>query len=219
MTKRDPHHPTQPSGAPPAGSGSGTGSGSGSGSGSNPAGFNGAPDTGQTSPSDGTSVQDDLEALQGELAEIREKADEYLRLAQRTQADFVNYRRRTEEERAQQARDANLSLIQRLLPILDDFERALANGTPEELQSSWGQGVQLVERNLRGLLAAEGVERIEALGAEFDPRLHEAVGQLPSADVAEGHVLHVVRPGYRKGERVIRPAQVVVATAADAAFS
>jgi molecular chaperone GrpE len=154
---------------------------------------------------------DDLETLRAELAEIEQKADEYLRLAQRTQADFVNYRRRIEEERAQQARDASVAFLQRLFPILDDFERALANASPAELQSSWGQGVQLVQRNLRGLLAADGVERIQAEGAEFDPRLHEAVGSQSSADVPEGHVLHVTRQGYRKGERVLRPAQVIVA--------
>jgi molecular chaperone GrpE len=163
---------------------------------------------------DGTEPElpDDLETLRSELAEITQKADEYLRLAQRTQADFINYRRRIDEERANQAREANISYIQRLLPILDDFERALANAASGELESNWGKGVSLVERNLRGLLAADDVLRITAEGAEFDPREHEAVGSQPTADVAEGHVLHVVRPGYRKGERVIRPAQVIVST-------
>ena len=154
----------------------------------------------------------DLETLRGELAEIEQKADEYLRLAQRTQADFINYRRRIEEERAQQARDANIAFLQKLFPILDDFERALANATSGDLESSWGQGVQLVERNLAGMLSADGVERIEAEGAEFDPRLHEAIGSAPSAEVPEGHVLQVVRQGYRKGDRVLRPAQVIVAS-------
>ncbi len=153
----------------------------------------------------------DLETLRSELAEIEQKADEYLRLAQRTQADFINYRRRIEDERAQQARDATVALLQKLFPILDDFLRAREHATPAEVESSWGQGVQLVERNLRSLLAAEGVEAIEAKGAEFDPRLHEAVGSQPSTDVPEGHVLHVVRRGYRKGDRVLRPAQVIVA--------
>src|SRR5919201_282184 len=97
---------------------------------------------------------DELDTLRSELAEIEQKADEYLRLAQRTQADFINYRRRMDDERAQQARDANLSFIKRLLPIPDDFERAFANATPEDLDSSWAKGVELVERNLRGLLAA-----------------------------------------------------------------
>jgi molecular chaperone GrpE len=101
--------------------------------------------------------------------------------------------------------------LQRLFPILDDFERAMANASPAELRSSWGQGVQLVERNLRGMLAGDGVERIDADGAEFDPRQHEALGSAPSTDVAEGHVLHVTRAGYRRGDRVLRPAQVIVA--------
>jgi molecular chaperone GrpE len=116
-----------------------------------------------------------------------------------------------DEERATLAREANVSFLLRLLPVLDDFERALANASPTELQSSWGQGVQLVERNLRGVLGAEDVQRIDAAGAEFDPREHEALGSQPTTEVAEGHVLHVVRPGYRKGDRVIRPAQVIVA--------
>src|SRR5437016_14652978 len=117
------------------------------------------PSPGQTSgPSDGAQPQsaDDLETLRSELAEITTKADEYLKLAQRTQADFINYRRRVEEERQQQAQTASLGLIQRLLPILDDFERTLLAAAPADLESGWGQGVALVERNLRGLLAAEG---------------------------------------------------------------
>jgi len=168
----------------------------------------------ETEPVNGAQPEsaDDLERLRAELAEIEQKADEYLRLAQRTQADFINYRRRVDEERAQQARDATVSFLQRLLPILDDFERALANATPADVESSWGRGVQLVERNLRGLLAAEDVQRIRAEGAEFDPREHEALGRQPSPDVPEGHVLHVVRQGYKKGDRVIRPAQVIIAS-------
>ena len=139
----------------------------------------------------------DLDTLRGELAEIAQKADEYLRLAQRTQADFVNYRRRTEDERLQQARDANLGFLQRLFPILDDFERALANASPEERDSNWGKGIVLVERNLRGLLSAEDVQPIAAEGAEFDPREHEALGSQPTADVPEGHVLvAVVDPSH-----------------------
>src|SRR5205085_4265947 len=109
-----------------------------------------------------TETPDELDTLRAKLAEIEQKADEYLRLAQRTQADFINYRRRMDEERAQQARDAGVAYLRRLFPILDDFERALTNASPAELESSWGQGVQLVERNLRALLSSDGVERIEA---------------------------------------------------------
>jgi molecular chaperone GrpE len=168
-------------------------------------------------PVDGAQPRsaDDLERLRAELAESEQKADQNFRLAQRNLADFINYRRRVEEERAQQAREANVAYIMRLLPVLDDFERALANAAPEELESNWGKGIQLVERNMRGLLAADDVQRIAAEGAEFDPREHEGVGNQPSADVPEGHVLHVVRQGYRKGDRVIRPAQVIIAARPD----
>ncbi|MDQ6673846.1 MAG: nucleotide exchange factor GrpE [Chloroflexota bacterium] len=159
---------------------------------------------------------DDLDTLRAELAELEQKADDYLRLAQRTQADFINYRRRTEEERTQQAREANVAYLQRLLPVLDDFERALSNAAPDDLESSWGKGILLVDRNLRGLLTADDVQRIAAEGAEFDPREHEALGSQASAEVPEGHVLHVVRQGYRKGERILRPAQVIVASRPDA---
>src|SRR5713101_8798986 len=135
------------------------------------------------SPGNGAQqgAADDLETLRAELAEIEQKADEYLRLAQRTQADFINYRRRVDDERAQQAREANIAYIQRLLPVLDDFERALANAAPEQLESNWGRGIELVERNLRGVLASDDVQRIAAEGAEFDPREHEGLGRQPSA--------------------------------------
>src|SRR5712692_4233051 len=114
-------------------------------------------------PIDGAQPEsaDDLETLRAELAEIEQKADEYLRLAQRTQADFINYRRRVEDERAQHTREANVAYIQRLLPVLDDFERALANAAPEELDSNWGKGIQLVERNISVLFAADDVQRID----------------------------------------------------------
>src|SRR5689334_7274820 len=168
--------------------------------------------TGDPPAAEASAPVDELETLRAELAEIEQKADEYLRLAQRTQADFINYRRRVDEERAQQARDANVAFLQKLFPILDDFERALGSASEADRQSGWFQGVQLVERNLRGLLAADGVEAIDAQpGAEFDPRLHEAVGSIPSQDQSEGRILHVARQGYRKTDRVLRPTQVVVA--------
>src|ERR1700730_2132657 len=126
-------------------------------------------------PVDGEQPQstDDLETLRAELAELEQKADEYLRLAQRTQADFINYRRRTEEERAQQARDANIAYLQRLLPVLDDFERALSSATADDLESSWGKGILLVDRNLRGLLTADYGQRSGAASNKSDPPEHE----------------------------------------------
>jgi len=165
----------------------------------------------ESAPAAEATAVDDVDALRQQLAEATQKADDYLRLAQRSQADLINFRRRVDDERAQQARDATVSYILRLLPVLDDFERALASAAPEDLESNWGKGLLLVERNLRALLAADDVQRINAEGSEFDPREQEALGRQPSAEVPEGHVLYVVRQGYRKGERVIRPAQVIIA--------
>lgn len=145
-------------------------------------------------------------------ATLKRQADEYLEALKRERADFANYRRRMDEDRAQLTTLASLGLTLKLLSVLDDFERAASQARPEELETAWAKGVQLIERNLRSVLVSEGVERLEAQGAVFDPHQHEALGQQPSADVAEGHVLHVVRPGYRKGDRVIRPAQVIVSS-------
>ena len=153
----------------------------------------------------------DPDALRAEIDEATRKAEEYLDLLRRTRADFTNYRRRMDEEKAQWAKDASLDLLLKLLPIVDDFERALASADPKELESGWGKGVALIERNLRALLGNEGLERIDAEGAEFNPWEHDAVTYQPTAEAEEGTVVQVIRPGYRRGEKVVRPAQVIVA--------
>lgn len=158
----------------------------------------------------------DADALRAALQEATRQAEEYLGHLRRERADFANYRRRVEEERLTLTRDANLGLLSRVLLIVDDFERAVGSAAPEELESGWAKGVQLIQRNLQALLASEGVERVEAEGAPFDPREHEAVSYQPAPPEQDGTVLYDVRAGYRKGDRVIRPAQVVVARAPDA---
>jgi molecular chaperone GrpE len=132
-------------------------------------------------------------------------------MLKRSQADFINYRRRVEDERVQKAQEATRDLILKLLPVLDDFERALEAASAEEKDSGWGKGVQLIERNLRSVLAGAGVQPIQAQGAEFNPWEHEALAHQPTDDAEEGSVLQVVRTGYKQGDRVIRPSQVVVA--------
>ncbi len=152
-----------------------------------------------------------LAAERDQAAELRGKADSYLDLAQRTQADFVNYKRRAERERADEGQAARGELLMQLLPVLDDLERALEHVPDDLAGNAWAEGMPLIARRLRLALAKAGVERLGAPGEAFDPRLHEAIAYEPRPGYAEGQIATVVRPGYRLGERVIRPAQVTVA--------
>ena len=139
------------------------------------------------------------------------KTEECLDLLRRTQADFVNYRRRMSQEQAEGRIAAQIALLSRLLPVLDDLGRALGAIPPELARHPWVQGLLLVERRLTTLLDQLGVRQIGTPGESFDPRWHEAITTEARADVPEGTILRVALPGYVMGERVIRPAQVSVA--------
>ena len=152
-----------------------------------------------------------IEALERELAEARAKGEEHLYNWQRSAADFANYKRRTDEERATVGQFSNLVLIGKLLGVLDDFDRALEAVPADEAGSSWIEGIELVERKLRGVLEAEGLTPIEAVGQPFDPNLHEAVVHEPTADHPDNHVIGELQRGYRLHDRVIRPSLVRVA--------
>ena len=151
-----------------------------------------------------------IEELERELAEARAKGEEHLYNWQRSAADFANFKRRTDEERAMVGQFSNALLIGKLLAVLDDFDRALES-VPAEAHDSWIEGVQLVERKLRGVLEAEGVTQIEAIGQPFDPNLHEAVAHEETADHPDNEVIDEVQRGYRLHDRVIRPSLVRVA--------
>ncbi|MGZ8481288.1 MAG: nucleotide exchange factor GrpE [Candidatus Limnocylindria bacterium] len=151
-----------------------------------------------------------IEQLERELEEVRAKSDEHLNNWQRSAADFANFRRRTDEDRGLQAQFSNAILIGKLLSVLDDFDRALENA-PDEVPESWLEGVQLVERKLRGVLESEGVTAIEAEGQPFDPNLHEAVVHEDTKDHPDNQVIGEVQRGYRLHDRLIRPSLVRVA--------
>lgn len=137
------------------------------------------------------------------------QADRYLSNWKRAEADLANLRRRNEQERAELARFANTSLIGRVLSVQDDLERALA-AVPEEVGSSgWVEGIRIIERKLRGILESEGVTPIEALGREFDPRVHQAVMQ-DDGDGDTDVVVEEYQKGYKLHDRVIRPTMVKV---------
>jgi len=149
----------------------------------------------------------DMEALEQALAEEKEKAEDYLANWQRAQADFINYKRRSEQERADFNRFANSTLILNLLPVLDDLERALSSVPPKLAKHDWVEGVRLVERNFRASLEAQGLKSLQALGEPFDPNFHEALRQDKGK---EGIVLEEFQKGYMLGDRVLRPARVVI---------
>jgi molecular chaperone GrpE len=141
----------------------------------------------------------------------RERDDYYERLL-RQAAEFDNYRKRTERERREMAQYAAGDLLETLLPVVDDFERALQAEAGSDA-AAYRKGVELIYKQLQDLLAKRGVTPIEAVGAPFDPRFHQAVTYEPSPGHAEGEVLEVVRRGYMHGDRLLRPAMVKVARA------
>jgi molecular chaperone GrpE len=161
----------------------------------------------------GPAPQGDLEALRAR-AEAAEKArDEYLSLAQRTRADFENYQKRYQRELAVERRFAQLPLAADLLPALDNLERASNAALQAGDKGALARGVALVQSQLLDVLRRHGVTRIEAQGKPFDPNLHQAVMQQPSAEVPPSTVLQVLEPGYLLHDRVLRPARVVVSVA------
>ncbi len=167
----------------------------------------------QDEPHDEPGVQEDGDIGDAPdlVAVLKAERDQYKAIAQRAQADFVNYKRRTDEERTLLARNANNSILSRLLPVVDDLGRAI-DPLPSGVPVSWGEGVKLVLQNVQALLQSEGVSGFEAApGDTFDPAQHEAVYYQPSMEQPAGKVLTTIRRGYRTQERILRPAQVVVA--------
>jgi molecular chaperone GrpE len=155
----------------------------------------------------GARLEHDLD----ELTARAQKADEYLELAQRTKADFENYRKRATREAAAAQERGVLKLVRELLPAVDNLDRALAAA---EAASNGGEllsGIKLVHADVIAALARCGVEPYSPQGERFDPEHHEAVAQQPVEGAQAGTVVEVYQRGYRMGDAVIRPAKVVVA--------
>jgi molecular chaperone GrpE len=155
-------------------------------------------------------VQEDLK----ELAAKAEKADEYLGLAQRTQADFENYRKRAAREAAAAQERGVVKLAKELLPAVDNLDRALeaaqaANGADGD--TTLVSGIKLVHADVIAALARVGIQSFDPTGEPFDPQHHEAIAQTPVDGAQPGTVVEVYQRGYRLGESVLRPARVVVA--------
>lgn len=159
---------------------------------------------------------DATQAALDDYEETTRERDQFRALAQRVQADFVNYRKRTEAEREEFRRKANRELLLKLLTVLDGLDLALADEASRDVDQKWIEGIRAVKRNLDSVLGPEGVEAFGRPGDHFDPRLHEAIARVPAADVPLDTVLKVHRPGYRLHGDVIRPAMVdIVASPPD----
>jgi molecular chaperone GrpE len=149
----------------------------------------------------------DPEKLKALLDDERQKAQSYMQNWQRAAADYQNFKRRVEEERAETSRFANAALLINLLPILDDLERALQTVDQHLAGLTWVDGIRLILRKFQAVMDLAGVQEIAADGETFDPAWHEAVAQQPGE---ENKVLSVVQKGYKLGDRVMRPAMVIV---------
>ena len=132
-------------------------------------------------------------------------------MLQRVQADFINYKRRAEEDRVDYQKYSNARLILKLLPVLDEFNLAIDHADDSRAGGSWAEGVKLIQRKIESILESEKVTKVDVEGKEFNPLEHEAMSYLESKDHKDGQILSVVREGYKLHDRVIRPALVVVA--------
>ena len=153
-----------------------------------------------------------VQALQAELEKAQAQAAEYLDGWQRSRAEFANYKKRIEAEREEVRRASNEALLLKLLPIVDDFERAFEKIPQEWADSPWVNGISMILRNLNALLESQGVAPIQAAGQTFDPQQHEAVLLEATTEHPDGTVVAEIRRGYRLGGRILRPEQVKVAT-------
>ena len=151
---------------------------------------------------------------QDQFAELKAELNKYKDIALRSVADLDNYRKRMAREKDDAIRYANASFLERLIPILDNFELGLQAAKVGGSQSAVQDGMVMVFKQLQEFLASCGVETIDATGEHFDPNLHEAIAQEQSAEIGEGFVIRQLRKGYKLKDRLIRPANVVVSKGA-----
>ena len=159
------------------------------------------------------SDADERELVREELEEALREKEQFRAMAQRAQADLINFKRRAAEEQQDVRRQAKSQLLLKILSIVDDLDRALALVPEDAVAAGWFDGLLLIKRNLENLLESEGVTKIEAEGEPFEPQSHEAVLYEEIPDGQEGKVVKVIREGYKLHDRVLRAAQVAVSKA------
>lgn len=161
-------------------------------------------------PAESQAAAEEL-TVEQQLATAQAEAEDYKDRWMRSQAEFANARKRMEKQRLDAYGNATANVIDKLLPIVDDFERAMENLPVEIQENSWLEGIQLVQRKLSATLDTFNVTPIEAVGQPFDPNMHEAITQEVTDAYESGMVCRVLQTGYKIGDRVIRPSLVVVA--------
>jgi molecular chaperone GrpE len=149
--------------------------------------------------------------LEQKLAQAEAQAAEYLDNWRRSVAELSNARKRMAREQEEIVRGAAARVLERLLPVLDDVDRAFANVPPEQANSEWVSGFRMIQRKLEGLMESEGVTPIAAVGEHFDPHVHYAVTHEEADGLEEGQIIAEVARGYKLGDKVLRPSMVRVA--------
>ena len=167
---------------------------------------------------DSLPLEEQVSTLKSNIESIQKESAENLDTALRAQAEMANFRRRTDEERIANSKYANGRLIANILPVLEELDLAIRHtegnsGAETGVNQSLLEGIKLIQRKLTGVLESEGVAAIEAVGLMFNPLEHEAVGTEESEEIEPGYVIQILRPGFRLHDRVISPAQVMVARA------
>ncbi|MGM0471806.1 MAG: nucleotide exchange factor GrpE [Bacillota bacterium] len=156
-------------------------------------------------------IKNKIAKLEEELEESEAEKEDYLNKLQRQRADFANYKRRVKEEKEELELDANRELINKLLPVLDNFERAIFSTDQNDDLESFLEGTRMIYKQIFNILEKEGLEVIPTIGEEFDPQVHEAVAKEPSEEYESGIVIEELQKGYLFNGHVLRAAMVKVA--------
>ena len=152
-----------------------------------------------------------IQSLLTDLYSARKEGEANKDMAQRAQAELSNFRRRTDDDRITWQQQSNSRLLVKMLPVIDELELAVSHADDGQATDSWVEGVRLIQRKVATLLESEGVAKIEAVGVQFNPVEHEAIGTEESSEFSPGEIIQVVRNGYKLHDRIIQAAQVVVA--------
>jgi len=170
-----------------------------------------APESEQANSGHAEESQSD-DAVQGQLEEAKKQAEEHYQRLLRTQADFDNFRRRTQKEKEDQAKYASLKVIEQLLPVVDNFDRALSASKENKDYDALAKGIDMIFRQLEQVLTAEGLKPMEVVGQPFNPEFHQAIMQVESEEHEEGIVVEEIQKGYMLKDKVLRPAMVKVSS-------